>query len=974
MAGEIGRSDLLIVPKFESKLSDTINKELGVASKSASNTGRTIGSQTAQGFSGGFAQAGVVAGAVSSIVNRAMASIQDHVGAAVSRFDTLTLYPRTMQSLGFAAKESTASINYMSDRLQTLPTQLDTMVQTVKGLAVITNDLDRATKVGLGLNDMLTASGANQQLASAAMEQFRQILSKGRPDMQDWKSLMQAMPGQLTQLAHALLGPTHNARDLYAALGGGKQKEGGDVWGTVSIDQLIDAIIRLDLEGGSGITSFKEQAQTAAGGIETQMANMNNAITRGLAGTLEAIGSVNIASFFGDVRGGILAGFKTFNGFIKDAVPAIKASIPVFQALAPAVIGGFAAFSVFGKVEPVLKATSTFNMFAKVASQFAYGGVFNVIKSGFTSLISSINPVTVGIVAIGAVVGIAASQFMKMKEHSDGVANGLKSINDVANQSRGLSTYSSMIDKITDTAGGAAMSVDALMKSISDSNSKIANTLSEATTNVGTLERARTIISNYAGATDLSTQAQGQLSWALSTLNEQLGLNISSTDVMNNSYTDANGNVQKLTDSINELVSAKEKEIKTAALTETLTEQYKQRAAAAQSLAEAERKLNAEYSDSAHEDFINKQVGTSDGEGGTVTREQAEQDWQRRKNASQLGQDARDARKAYEELDAAVRQTEGDLEVNSKAVDANSDAYNGLVSRLSDLTQAYVKQHGSLADFSSDLQSLGADTTQLGDLTDEQWQRIAQAYDGTAASLVQPLRDLGVTLDDTAIKAQEATKQINDALNSFGANDAIESVGINVNDLSAAMANAGITVQDLQAIGSENFKALAINSNGNIQSIIATVQSLNTQGVNDKSFTITAHDNASGVLRSVKAELNSLHDKNILVNLMKQNAAGGIRANAAGGLRMHADGAIVNRATPLDIVGEDGAEAIIPLTNKRYVKPFADAVAEGILGQSTNEQLIRWLAQNLGAIIAASAPVVTVSEREQRRQIRELMS
>lgn len=971
---EIGRSDLLIVPKFESKLSDTINKELGVASKSASNTGRTIGTQTAQGFSGGFAQAGVVAGAVSSIVNRAMASIQDHVGAAVSRFDTLTLYPRTMQSLGFAAKESTASINYMSDRLQTLPTQLDTMVQTVKGLAVITNDLDRATKVGLGLNDMLIASGANQQLASAAMEQFRQILSKGRPDMQDWKSLMQAMPGQLTQLAHALLGPTYNARDLYAALGGGKQKEGGDIWGTVSIDQLIDAIIRLDLEGGAGITSFKDQAQTAAGGIETQMANMNNAITRGLAGTLEAIGSVNIASFFGDVRGGILAGFKTFNGFIKDAVPTVKAAIPVFQALAPAVIGGFAAFSVFGKVEPILKATSTFNMFAKVASQFAYGGVFNVIKSGFTSLISTINPMTVGIVAIGAVVGIAASQFMKMKEHSDGVANGLKSINDVANQSHGLSTYSSMIDKITDTAGGAAMSVDALMKSISDSNSKIANTLSEATTNVGTLERARTIISNYAGATDLSTQAQGQLSWALSTLNEQLGLNISSTDVMNNSYTDANGNVQKLTDSINELVSAKEKEIKTAALTETLTEQYKQRAAAAQSLAEAERKLNAEYSDAAREDFINKQVGTSDGEGGTVTREQAEQDWQRRKNGSQLGQDARDARKAYEELDAAVRQTEGDLEVNSKAVDANSDAYNGLVSRLSDLTQAYVKQHGSLADFSSDLQALGADTTQLGDLTDEQWQRIAQAYDGTATSLVQPLRDLGVTLDDTAIKAQEATKQINDALNSFGANDAIESVGINVNDLSAAMANAGITVQDLQAIGSENFKALAINSNGNIQSIIATVQSLNTQGVNDKSFTITAHDNASSVLRSVKAELNSLHDKNILVNLMKQNAAGGIRANAAGGLRMHADGAIVNRATPLDIVGEDGAEAIIPLTNKRYVKPFADAVAEGILGQSTNEQLIRWLAQNLGAIIAASAPVVTVSEREQRRQIREMMS
>lgn len=967
---EIGRSDLLIVPKFESKLSDTINKELGVASKSASNTGRTIGSQTAQGFSGGFAKAGVVAGAVSSVVNRAMSSIQDHVGAAVSRFDTLNLYPKTMQSIGFATKDAASSINYMSDRLQTLPTQLDTMAQTVKGLAVITNDLDKATKLGLGLNDMLIASGANQQMAGAAMEQFRQILAKGKPEMQDWKSLMQAMPGQMAQLAHALLGPTAKANDLYEALGGGKHEP------ILSMEQLIDAVIRLDQEGGAGITSFKEQAETAAGGIETQMANMNNAITRGLAGTLEAIGSVNIASFFGDVRGGILNGFKTFNGFIKDAVPTIKAAIPVFQALAPAVIGGFAAFSMSQGVLPgAISGISKFSALLTATGAAARNwGVLSTLKAGFYSLTSMINPVTVGIVAIGAVVGVAASQFMKMKEHSDGVANGLKSINDVANQSHGLSVYSSMIDKITDTAGGAAMSVDALMKSISDSNSKIANTLSEATTSVGTLERARTIISNYAGATDLSTQAQGQLTWALSTLNEQLGLNISSTDVMNNSYTDTNGNVQKLTDSINELVSAKEKEIKTAALTETLTEQYKQRAAAAQSLAEAERKLNAEYSDAAREDFINKQVGTSDGEGGTVTQEKAEQDWQRRKNASQLGQDARDARKAYEELDAAVRQTEGDLEVNSKAVDANSDAYNGLVSRLSDLTQAYVKQHGSLADFSGDLQSLGADTTQLGDLTDEQWQRIAQAYDGTAASLVQPLRDLGVTLDDTAVKAQEATKQISDALNSFGANDALKSAGININDLSAAMANAGITAQDLQAIGSENFKALAINSNGNIQSIITTVQSLNAQGVNDKSFSITAHDNASGVLSRVKAELSSLHDKNIFVNLMKQNAAGGIRANAAGGLRMHADGAIVNRATPLDIVGEDGAEAIIPLTNKRYVKPFADAVAEGILGKSANDALIRWLAQNLGAIISANAPTVVVSEREQRRQIREMMT
>lgn len=63
----------------------------------------------------------------------------------------------------------------------------------------------------------------------------------------------------------------------------------------------------------------------------------------------------------------------------------------------------------------------------------------------------------------------------------------------------------------------------------------------------------------------------------------------------------------------------------------------------------------------------------------------------------------------------------------------------------------------------------------------------------------------------------------------------------------------------------------------------------------------------------------------------KHNAAGGIRPHADGGIRYHAGGSIVNRpgaGVPLDIVGEDGAEAIIPLTNKRYSEPFARTLAE----------------------------------------------
>ncbi len=61
-----------------------------------------------------------------------------------------------------------------------------------------------------------------------------------------------------------------------------------------------------------------------------------------------------------------------------------------------------------------------------------------------------------------------------------------------------------------------------------------------------------------------------------------------------------------------------------------------------------------------------------------------------------------------------------------------------------------------------------------------------------------------------------------------------------------------------------------------------------------------------------------------------EKAAGGIR-QADGGIRMHAHGAIVDAPVtgyPLDWVGEDGAEAIVPLTNRKYSEPFAATIAE----------------------------------------------
>lgn len=79
----------------------------------------------------------------------------------------------------------------------------------------------------------------------------------------------------------------------------------------------------------------------------------------------------------------------------------------------------------------------------------------------------------------------------------------------------------------------------------------------------------------------------------------------------------------------------------------------------------------------------------------------------------------------------------------------------------------------------------------------------------------------------------------------------------------------------------------------------------------------------------------------------RHNAAGGIRTHAAGGMMMryHANGAIANRpgaGVPLDIVGEAGAEAIVPLTNRKYSRPFARTIAEQMkqVGGGVSSQVV----------------------------------
>ena len=188
-------------------------------------------------------------------------------------------FPKVMQSLGYTSDEATASINKLSDGINGLPTTLDGIVSSAQTLTASLGDLEKGTSSAIALNDMFLSGGQGAEAASRALTQYNQILAKGKVDQQSWNTLVEVAPAQMQQLAQSLLGASAGQKDLYEAVQAGK----------ISVDEMNEAVIKLDQEGTESFQSFAEQAQAATGGIGTAWTNIQSAITKGVANVINAV-------------------------------------------------------------------------------------------------------------------------------------------------------------------------------------------------------------------------------------------------------------------------------------------------------------------------------------------------------------------------------------------------------------------------------------------------------------------------------------------------------------------------------------------------------------------------------------------------------------------------------------------------------------------------------------------------------------
>lgn len=380
MAGgyEVGKAYVTIIPSakgFTKGLGESVLPQ-------TEETGKQAGGKFGTGMKSGFSKVtGVIAGVVSAVASRGIDVLSNSLNGAIKRVDTINNFPRVLNSLGYSADEAAKSVSKISDHINGLPTTLDSMTSSVQQILPSVKNVDKASDIMLAFNDALIAGGKSSEYQQSAIEQFSQALAKGVPEMQDWRSIQVAMPGQLDQVAKALLGTTANSNDLYESLKSG----------TITMDDFTNKLVELDKNGANGFASFSDQARAAIGGIGVQINLIGTRIIKGVGNVIQAIGADN---FIRPLEA-ISAGIDTTFGKIIDIINKTKdvfaqlSQTDSFESLKGALASLHAAVeNTFGRIiqtvkDYIIQITGVQNTgdFVKIASDVMAGAADGINKA-----------------------------------------------------------------------------------------------------------------------------------------------------------------------------------------------------------------------------------------------------------------------------------------------------------------------------------------------------------------------------------------------------------------------------------------------------------------------------------------------------------------------------------------------------------------------------------------------------------------
>lgn len=369
----------------------------GAGFKKAGEDAKAGGDKAGQGAKGfekikdaikNFSVGAVAFKAVSSAMNL----VSQSMDKAIDRFDTLQRFPKVMKSLGHSSKDVAASTKLLSEGIEGLPTTLDTVVSTTQKLTSITGNLKQSTKLTIALNNAFLASGASTEDASRGLQQYTQMLSAGKVDMQSWKTLQETMPYALQKTAESFgFAGASAQKDFYSALQDGK----------ITFTDFSKRLIELN----KGTNGFAEMAKKNSEGIKTSFGNIVNAVAKGIANVIaefdkmsKAVTGKSIAQNLDSIKGAVNSTFNVIISVIRGATPVVKSLVSVLGFLKPVLDPLISVFA--GVVGAVLLFKGAMLGLSIIK------GIGSLIGTLITSLVSL---TSTSLVATGATTGLAGA-------------------------------------------------------------------------------------------------------------------------------------------------------------------------------------------------------------------------------------------------------------------------------------------------------------------------------------------------------------------------------------------------------------------------------------------------------------------------------------------------------------------------------------------------------------------------------------
>ena len=369
----------------------------GAGFKKAGEDAKAGGDKAGQGAKGfekikdaikNFSVGAVAFKAVSSAMNL----VSQSMDKAIDRFDTLQRFPKVMKSLGHSSKDVAASTKLLSEGIEGLPTTLDTVVSTTQKLTSMTGNLKQSTKLTIALNNAFLASGASTEDASRGLQQYTQMLSAGKVDMQSWKTLQETMPYALQKTAESFgFAGASAQKDFYSALQDGK----------ITFTDFSKRLIELN----KGTNGFAEMAKKNSEGIKTSFGNIVNAVAKGIANVIaefdkmsKAVTGKSIAQNLDSIKGAVNNTFNVIISVIRGATPVVKSLVSVLGFLKPVLDPLISVFA--GVVSAVLLFKGAMLGLSIIK------GIGSLIGTLITSLVSL---TSTSLVATGATTGLAGA-------------------------------------------------------------------------------------------------------------------------------------------------------------------------------------------------------------------------------------------------------------------------------------------------------------------------------------------------------------------------------------------------------------------------------------------------------------------------------------------------------------------------------------------------------------------------------------